>query len=92
MIENLDKYWGVAATAAFLLIAIFNFALANINVPEPGEPVPAWRRALLIIVAILGRVFGGTTVKNRGNKEGFEAKWPVFQSAMPKTVPVPKER
>lgn len=88
--ENLDKGWQIASTIAITLIALFNVLLANLKVPAPGEPVPGWRKAILIVVNILGRVFGATTVANRGNKEGAELKVPIFQSAMPNKVPPPK--
>lgn len=84
--ENLDKWWGVAATVAGVVTVIITTLLTATSDNDPATPDSAWQKALRIVSNLLTRIFSVSTFSNEGGKTGFELKLPGA-SAAPKKKP-----
>lgn len=84
MLENIDKWWGIAAIVGGLLSTLFLTIVTATSDADPSTPETKWQQVLRAIAAILTRVFSASKFSNQGKKKGFEAKLPVLQSASDK--------
>ncbi len=75
--ENFDRIWGLVAVAVPMAMGLVSIIVAAVNKPNIST---TWGKIQLII----GRVFSFSTYGNAGNKQGFEFKLPVIQSADPR--------
>jgi len=84
MLENFDKWWGIAAIVGGLLSTLFLTIVTATSDQDPATPESRWQQALRVVASVLTRVFSVSKFANAGNKKGFEVKLPILQSASDK--------
>ena len=89
MIENFDKWWGVAVTVGGIVAMLITTLLtATSDLDDDPTNDPKWQKVLRGIALVVSRVFSVSTFKNQGAKRGFELKLPVVQSSAPSKLPI----
>ena len=84
MMENFDKWWGLASVIGGLLATIMVTVVTATSDSDPATPETRWQQILRAIAAVITKVFSLSSFANEGTKRGFEFIRP-FQSATPTT-------
>lgn len=90
MLENLDKWWGIAAIVGGLLSTLLITVVTATSDSDPSTPETRWQQVLRVLASLITRIFSLSTMSNEGGKKGFQAKFPILQSAEPDTVAAKK--
>ena len=83
--ENFDKYFNLTAVIMVAISSLIVTILAAVS-DNDGDPTndPKWQIVLRKIASVITRLFSFSTMRNEGNKTGFELKLPGM-SATPTT-------